>query len=101
MRSLPSACAGDAGGVEHEGGGGAGDELGDAAQRVGVVEAALQFGVMIVPICPGSRWPPMCFDSESPTALGPTRRFEVLPVRTSPFGLLGAAMTSSGRGAVN
>ena len=37
--------AGDAGGVEHEGGAPAGDELGDAAQRVGVVEGALQFRV--------------------------------------------------------
>ena len=35
----------DAGGVEHEGGGEAGDELDDAAQRVGVFEGALQFGV--------------------------------------------------------
>ena len=37
--------AGDAVGVEHEGGAPAGDELGDRAQRVGVCERALEFGV--------------------------------------------------------
>ena len=35
----------DAVGVEHERGGAARDERGDAAQRVGLVERALQFGV--------------------------------------------------------
>ena len=37
--------AGDAGGVEHERGCPAGGELGDAAQRVGVGERALELGV--------------------------------------------------------
>ena len=37
--------AGDGGGVEHEGGCPAGGELGDASERVGVVERAFELGV--------------------------------------------------------
>ena len=46
MRSVPSVLgAGDSVGIEDERGGEAGGELCDAAQRVGVLERAVQFGV--------------------------------------------------------